>query len=211
MGRARRLAGSRRFRIGVNAVFVSGALAAATLTILHFVHSGWPLANADPLLVSRGRNPFPLRLRLQGVGLAAPLHRRGAPRSPDPGRCRRSRLGRWRGSPGTLRRGDPHRGRPPRPRQEDRRPRRDLPHPDHPRPARQRGPGADGVGRCCRLCITAASRRASARRSCRSRGGASSSSTCRRSPDVFRQPLEGRPLAEGSHRVPDAPPRRPGS
>jgi uncharacterized membrane protein YbhN (UPF0104 family) len=51
MGRARRLAGSRRFRIGLNTVFVSGALAAATLTVLHFVHSGWPLANADPLLV----------------------------------------------------------------------------------------------------------------------------------------------------------------
>jgi len=32
-------------------VFITGALAAATLTILHFVHSGWPLANADPLLV----------------------------------------------------------------------------------------------------------------------------------------------------------------
>src|SRR6266511_2771721 len=51
MGRVRRLAGSRRFRIGLNAVFVSGALAAATLTVLHFVHWGWPLANADPLLV----------------------------------------------------------------------------------------------------------------------------------------------------------------
>src|SRR3954466_2259171 len=51
MGRARRLAGSRRVRIGVNAVFVTGALAAAVLTTLHFVHSGWPLANADPLLV----------------------------------------------------------------------------------------------------------------------------------------------------------------
>src|SRR5213595_3548751 len=51
MGRARRLAGSRRVRIGVNAVFITGALAAAALTILHFVHSGWPLANADPLLV----------------------------------------------------------------------------------------------------------------------------------------------------------------
>jgi uncharacterized membrane protein YbhN (UPF0104 family) len=51
MGRARRLAGSRRVRIGINAVFVSGALVAATLTVLHFVHSGWPLANADPLLV----------------------------------------------------------------------------------------------------------------------------------------------------------------
>lgn len=51
MGRARRLAGSRRFRIAFNAVFVSGALAAAALTMLHFVHSGWPLANANPLLV----------------------------------------------------------------------------------------------------------------------------------------------------------------
>lgn len=35
----------------MNAVFISGALAAAVLTILHFVHSGWPLAEADPLLV----------------------------------------------------------------------------------------------------------------------------------------------------------------
>jgi uncharacterized membrane protein YbhN (UPF0104 family) len=51
MGRARRLAASRRIRIAVNAVFISGALAAAALTILHFVHSGWPLADADPLLV----------------------------------------------------------------------------------------------------------------------------------------------------------------
>src|SRR5438034_6152387 len=51
MGRARRLAGSRRVRIALNAVFVTGALAAAGLTMLHFMHSGWPLANADPLLV----------------------------------------------------------------------------------------------------------------------------------------------------------------
>jgi len=51
MGRARRLAGSRRVRIGINAVFVFGALVAAALTALHFAHSGWPLANADPLLV----------------------------------------------------------------------------------------------------------------------------------------------------------------
>src|SRR6266550_653045 len=51
MGRARRLAGSRRARLILNAVFVSGALAAAVLTGLHFMHSGWPLANADPLLV----------------------------------------------------------------------------------------------------------------------------------------------------------------
>jgi uncharacterized membrane protein YbhN (UPF0104 family) len=51
MGRARRLAGSRRARIALNVVFVSVALVAATLTMLHFAHSGWPLASADPLLV----------------------------------------------------------------------------------------------------------------------------------------------------------------
>jgi hypothetical protein len=51
MGRARRLAASRKVRIALNAAFMTGALAAAALTILHFVHSGWPLANADPLLV----------------------------------------------------------------------------------------------------------------------------------------------------------------
>jgi hypothetical protein len=37
--------------MALNAVFITGALAAAALTILHFVHSGWPLANADPVLV----------------------------------------------------------------------------------------------------------------------------------------------------------------
>jgi uncharacterized membrane protein YbhN (UPF0104 family) len=37
--------------MALNAVFITGALAAAVLTILHFVHSGWPLANADPVLV----------------------------------------------------------------------------------------------------------------------------------------------------------------
>ena len=31
---------------------MTGALAAAALTVMHFVHSGWPLANADPVLVS---------------------------------------------------------------------------------------------------------------------------------------------------------------
>jgi uncharacterized membrane protein YbhN (UPF0104 family) len=51
MGRVRRIAGSRRARIALNALFISIALVAATLTALHFAHSGWPLANADPLLV----------------------------------------------------------------------------------------------------------------------------------------------------------------
>jgi hypothetical protein len=52
MGRVRRLVGSRRARIALNALFISVALVAAVLTALHFAHSGWPLANADPLLVS---------------------------------------------------------------------------------------------------------------------------------------------------------------
>ena len=72
MGRARRLAGSRRIRIGLNAVFVSGALAAAVLTILHFVHAGWPLANADPLLVSAVYRPLRALGGLLVPGYAAP-------------------------------------------------------------------------------------------------------------------------------------------
>jgi uncharacterized membrane protein YbhN (UPF0104 family) len=51
MGRAFRAFRSRRLRIAVNAVFVTGALVALVLTVLHFVHSGWPLAHADPGLV----------------------------------------------------------------------------------------------------------------------------------------------------------------
>ena len=51
MGRVRRIAGSRRARIALNALFISVALTAAALTALHFAHTGWPLANADPLLV----------------------------------------------------------------------------------------------------------------------------------------------------------------
>jgi uncharacterized membrane protein YbhN (UPF0104 family) len=51
MGRVRRLAKSRRVRIGINAVFITVALMAAVLTGLHFAHAGWPLAGADPLLV----------------------------------------------------------------------------------------------------------------------------------------------------------------
>ena len=51
MGKARRLAASRRVRIAFNAGFVSGALAAAALTGLHFASAGWPLGNADPALV----------------------------------------------------------------------------------------------------------------------------------------------------------------
>src|SRR6476469_10201279 len=51
MGRAFHAFRSRRVRIAVNAVFVSVALGAAVVTVLHFVHSGWPLAHANPVLV----------------------------------------------------------------------------------------------------------------------------------------------------------------
>jgi hypothetical protein len=51
MGRAIHAFRSRKVRIAVNAGFVTIALAAAVLTVLHFVNSGWPLAHADPLLV----------------------------------------------------------------------------------------------------------------------------------------------------------------
>jgi hypothetical protein len=52
MGRAFHVLRSRKVRIAVNAVFVSIALGAAAITVLHFVHSGWPLAHADPVLVT---------------------------------------------------------------------------------------------------------------------------------------------------------------
>jgi uncharacterized membrane protein YbhN (UPF0104 family) len=52
MGRARRLAGSRRVRIAINALFISTALVAALLTARHFIKEGWPLGDADPWLVA---------------------------------------------------------------------------------------------------------------------------------------------------------------
>jgi uncharacterized membrane protein YbhN (UPF0104 family) len=51
MGRVVHALSSRRVRIAVNAFFVIGALTAAVLTGLHFLHSGWPLAHANPYLV----------------------------------------------------------------------------------------------------------------------------------------------------------------
>jgi len=52
MGRAIRAFRSTKVRIAVNAVLVAGALTAAALTAHHFLHSGWPLSSADPLLVA---------------------------------------------------------------------------------------------------------------------------------------------------------------
>jgi len=51
MGRVVHAFGSRRFRIAVNAFFVVGALVAAALTGVHFLHSGWPLSHANPYLI----------------------------------------------------------------------------------------------------------------------------------------------------------------
>jgi hypothetical protein len=52
MGRAIHAFRSRKVRIAVNAAVVAGALTAAALATHHFLHAGWPLSNADPLLVS---------------------------------------------------------------------------------------------------------------------------------------------------------------
>jgi Lysylphosphatidylglycerol synthase TM region len=51
MGRTIRVLKSRRVRIAVNGFFVCIALTAAALTALHFAHSGWPLGQADPVLL----------------------------------------------------------------------------------------------------------------------------------------------------------------
>jgi uncharacterized membrane protein YbhN (UPF0104 family) len=51
MGRAIHVLRSRRVRVVLNTVFVTGALTAAVLTGLHFAHDGWPLHSADPTLV----------------------------------------------------------------------------------------------------------------------------------------------------------------
>ena len=70
MGRARRLAGSRRVRIALNAVFVTGALAAAALTVIHFMNV---VANGMALGTSLGLKfevePF---LKLVHTGIDPP-------------------------------------------------------------------------------------------------------------------------------------------
>jgi len=52
MGRAISAFRSRKVRIAVNAVIVAGGLTAAALATRHFLHAGWPLSKADPLLLS---------------------------------------------------------------------------------------------------------------------------------------------------------------
>jgi uncharacterized membrane protein YbhN (UPF0104 family) len=49
MGRVVHAFRSRRFRIAFNGLLVVGALTAAALTTLHFMHTGWPLKKADPV------------------------------------------------------------------------------------------------------------------------------------------------------------------
>ena len=70
---------------------------------------------------------------------------------------------------------------------------------------------ADGVDRCSRVASRWHAGGLRARRSRRCRGSAAGSVTAPYRQDGLRQPLEGRPLAEGPHRVPSAPRRRPGS
>src|SRR5207302_784153 len=49
--RALRIARSKPFRVGLTVCLSLVGLAAAALTVRHFVASGWPLAHADPSLV----------------------------------------------------------------------------------------------------------------------------------------------------------------
>src|SRR5207244_12656938 len=49
--RAPALVRSKPFRLGLTACVSLVGLAAATLSVRHFVRSGWPLAHADPALV----------------------------------------------------------------------------------------------------------------------------------------------------------------
>src|ERR1051326_3626144 len=58
MGRVLYAFRSRKVRIAVNATLVSLALSAAALATHHFLRSGWPLSNADPLLVAAGGGPL---------------------------------------------------------------------------------------------------------------------------------------------------------
>ncbi|HZR91746.1 MAG TPA: lysylphosphatidylglycerol synthase domain-containing protein [Gaiellaceae bacterium] len=56
--RALALVRSRPFRLALTAAFGFAGLAAAALTVRHFVAHGWPLANADPWLVVAAASLF---------------------------------------------------------------------------------------------------------------------------------------------------------
>ena len=60
MGRAIGVLKSRKVRIGVNASFVAAALVITGLTVRHFLKHGWPLHNADPILVGAAAALFVL-------------------------------------------------------------------------------------------------------------------------------------------------------
>src|SRR2546427_22885 len=101
MGRAFRAFRSRRVRIAVNAIVVAGALTAAALATHHFLHAGWPLSNADPLLVSAARAASEKGrvavgfARVAAAGLAAALVVFFLPRLARVGWVARFKLGRW--------------------------------------------------------------------------------------------------------------------
>lgn len=81
MGRTVRVLRSRKVRIAVNGFFVAGALAAAVVTSLHFLHSGWPLSHANPYLVGAAGALFLAAYAFKAWGwqrLFAPNERPGA-------------------------------------------------------------------------------------------------------------------------------------
>jgi uncharacterized membrane protein YbhN (UPF0104 family) len=68
MGRVVGVFKSRKVRIGVNATFVTIAFAVTGLTIRHFVRDGWPLHEADPVLVGVAAVLFVLGYAFKAIG-----------------------------------------------------------------------------------------------------------------------------------------------
>src|SRR5918911_3086679 len=68
MGRVVGVLRSRRTRIGVNATFVTIAFAVTGLTIRHFIRDGWPLHQADPVLVGVAAVLFVLGYAFKAIG-----------------------------------------------------------------------------------------------------------------------------------------------
>src|ERR671932_985985 len=68
MGRVVGVLRSRKVRIGVNAGFVAVAFAVTGLTIRHFVRDGWPLHDADPVLVGTAAVLFVLGYAFKAIG-----------------------------------------------------------------------------------------------------------------------------------------------
>ena len=193
-----RLLSNRKIQLVLNGGFGLVLLGVAFFSVRHFIGGGWPIHHADPLLVSCAAAPLPRRLRLQGVGLAAALSGKRASDRRRP-RVRRRRRVRRRDRPARpRRRRDPHRRREALPGNEGGH-RHSRPEPARARDARQRGPHADGVGRCGRIEPLDDARRLRGRRRRRSRRSRGRRLPAADRPPPIRHPPPPRPLARRAH------------